>query len=203
MNALLVATFVATSVVLIVVPGPNVMVIVSTSFAHGAKRGLLTVLGTSSAMIIQLLIAAFSTAWLVESITEGFVWLKWFGVAYLIFLGMSHLTKLYNKNDYIQISSCSSFARGFFVSLTNPKTILFFSAFLPQFVSPGGDYKTQILVLSCIFLMLATFFDGLYALLSGYASGLIQGQRAIKVQHGVSGILFIVLGAWLATLRKA
>ena len=203
MDALLISTFAATSAILILVPGPNVIAIVSTSITYGTKRGLLTVLGTSSAMIVQLFIAAFGTVWFVESVTEGFVWLKWLGVVYLIFLGMSHLAKLHNNRVAIQISSSSSFARGFIVSLTNPKTILFFSAFLPQFISPVGDYKSQIMALSFIFLMLATFFDGLYAICSGYVCGLIQGRSAVKVQHGISAMLYLVLGAWLATLRKA
>jgi threonine/homoserine/homoserine lactone efflux protein len=83
--------FLVASFILIVVPGPNVLVIMSTSLAHGARRGLQTVLGTSSAMIIQLLVAALGTAWFVESMSEGFAWVRWLGVCYLAYLGFSHI----------------------------------------------------------------------------------------------------------------
>jgi len=204
MNALQATTFLASSVVLIVVPGPNVLVIVSTSICDGPKQALWTVLGTSSAMTIQLLIAAIGTGWFVEFISNGFSRLKWVGVVYLIYLGIYHLTKLYsdnNSNDAVK--GGSAFTRGFLVSLTNPKTIIFFSAFLPQFVSPDSDYTYQIIFLSLLFLAVATFFDSLYAILAGHVKGIFRGNRAGKLQHGVSGLLFLLIGVWLIVLRKA
>lgn len=80
MDSLLFFTFIITSVALIVIPGPNVLVVVSTSISFGTKRGIQTVLGTSSAMIVQLLIAAISTTWFVNSVSEGFEWIRWLGI---------------------------------------------------------------------------------------------------------------------------
>ncbi len=205
MEPLLFTTFVIASVALIVIPGPNVLVVISTSISHGTKRGLQTVLGTSSAMAIQLIIAALGTTWLVASIAEGFEWLRWLGVAYLMYLGVTHLSSLINKknDEKAQATGKGTFGRGFIVSLTNPKTILFFGAFLPQFVSPNGVYMNQVIILSITFLVLATLLDGLYAMIAGRLRGLIQGPRVQKVQNGVSGLLFLGAGAWLAAMRKS
>lgn len=80
------ALFVLVSLGLIIVPGPNVIVIITTSVVHGRSRGMQTVAGTSAAMIIQLMVAALGTAWFVTAISEGLRWLKWLGVAYLLYL---------------------------------------------------------------------------------------------------------------------
>ncbi|MDH5632690.1 MAG: LysE family translocator [Gammaproteobacteria bacterium] len=198
-------SFIIASVVLIIIPGPNVLVIVSTSVAHGAGRGLQTVAGTSSAMVVQLLVAALGTSWVVRSVSEGFSWLRWLGVVYLVYLGASHLVRLFKSADteYVPETGRGTFARGFAVSLTNPKTILFFSAFLPQFVSSDEAYLGQIMLLSVTFLVLATVLDSLYALLAGRLGGLARASFAQRVQHGVSGVLYLAAGAWLAALRRS
>lgn len=121
--------FILVSVGIIIVPGPNVLVIVSTCISHGRSRGLQTVAGTSAAMLVQLLISAFGTSWFISQLAFGFLWLKWIGVAYLCYLGVNHLINAVKKTDAQEVTGLGSFQRGFWVSLTNPKTILFFSAF--------------------------------------------------------------------------
>jgi len=203
MESFLFVTFIFTAIAVIVMPGPNVLVIISTSISHGTKRGLQTVLGTSSAMIIQLVVAALGTTMFVESISTGFELLRWFGVAYLIYLGMSQLFSLVQKTcDKPQVTGKATFRRGFIVSLTNPKTILFFSAFLPQFVSPNGEYINQIIIFSTTFLILATMLDSLYAILAGRIRGVLQGDRIQKTQKVLSGILYLGAGTWLAAMRR-
>ncbi len=198
-------TFILTAMALIALPGPNVLVIVSTSLSHGTKRGLQTVLGTSSAMVLQLMIASMSTLWFVETMTGGFLWLRWLGTAYLLYLGALHLIDalLHKENCHAQVLSASgSFRRGFFVSLMNPKTILFFGAFLPQFVSSNGNYMHQIIVLSATFLALATCMDSMYATLAGHFRTYLQNRRSHNIQTGVTGILYLGAGVWLGLLRK-
>jgi len=205
MDTLLFTTFVITSLALIVIPGPNVLVIVSTSITHGAKRGLQTVFGTSSAMVIQLIIAATGTSWLVSSLTDGLTWLRWLGVAYLIYLGVIQLSRMTisKRTERPSVTGKGSFGRGFVVSLTNPKTILFFGAFLPQFVSANSGYLNQVIVLSITFLVLATLLDSLYALMAGRLGALLQGPQIEKIQQGVSGLLYLGAGALLATMRRS
>lgn len=199
MDNLLYIGFVLTSIALIIVPGPNVLVITSTSISHGTKRGLQTVLGTSLAMVFQLFIAASGTAWVVASINQGFYILKWLGIAYLLYLGISYLAGFSSSKQGPDISASAMFTRGFVVSLTNPKTILFFSAFLPQFAIPSGDYVAQIFILSITFLALAMILDSLYAILAGRVGRFIQGK---KTHNRFSGLLYTGAAIWLASLKK-
>lgn len=193
-------SFIVVSIGVIVMPGPNVLVVVSTSISHGKLRGLQTVVGTSAAMAIQLFIAAAGTAWFVATLTEGFFWLKWVGVAYLLYLGTKQLRYTASKTQP-QISAFSSFHRGFWVSLSNPKTILFFGAFLPQFTVPSQPYISQILSLSAIFWLLAIVLDSGYALLSHKLGALLKSKTLTKHQNRASGLLYLGAGATLAATK--
>ncbi len=194
--------FILLSAGLIIMPGPNVLAIVSTSIAHGRVRGLQTVAGTSLAMLLQLAIAAVGTAWFVEALSSGFLVLKWFGVAWLLYLGLRHLRAALQQREVPPLSALDSVQRGFWVSLTNPKTILFFGAFLPQFVSPEAAYLPQMLFLSAIFWGMAVVSDASYALLSGWLvarlGSLVRGRRLPRVQNGVSAVIYLGASAALA-----
>lgn len=204
MDATLFISFVLVSVALIVVPGPNVLVIVSTSLAHGKTRGLQTVAGTTLAMALQLLIAGIGTAWFVQRLVEGFYYLKWIGVLYLIYLACVHIRQalLAHETTPINITASATFARGFLVSATNPKTILFFSAFLPQFIHSSENYVQQISLLSLTFLLLAAALDSCYALLSARLRPLLLKRNMTRIQNGLSGLLYIGASAWLAATRR-
>ena len=196
-------TFVLVSIGLIIIPGPNVLIVVSTSIIGGKGRGLLTVAGTSAAMAIQLMIAAVGTAWFVAALTEGFLWLKWVGVAYLVYLGIEHLLKAAKEShNSHQVTALSSFQRGFWVSLTNPKTILFFSAFLPQFTVASAAYLPQVALLSITFWLLAIILDSGYALLSNKLLHLLKRKGLEKYQNGASGVLYLGAGAILAASKN-
>lgn len=187
---------------LIVIPGPNVIVIVTTSIVHGKVRGLQSVAGTSCAMLVQLLVAALGTAWFVTAVSEGLEWLKWVGVAYLLVLGMKQLRASFSGKTPGSISALGSFQRGFWVSLTNPKTIFFFSAFLPQFVSGQQPYLAQIALLSAIFWLLAVVLDSMYALLSGKLATVFRSATSSRFVGIFSGSLFIGAGATLAAVGR-
>jgi len=204
MDTTLFVSFVAVSIALIAIPGPNVLVIVSTGITHGRLRGLQTVAGTTLAMAIQLVVAAFATAWFVSQLAAGFYYLKWLGAMYLLYLAALHLKQALAKDvATLILSATATFARGFWVSLSNPKTIVFFGAFLPQFVSPGEAYLLQIGILSFTFLLLAALLDSCYALLSGRLQTLIQQRNLSKLQNGVSAVLLFGASAWLATTRRS
>jgi homoserine/homoserine lactone efflux protein len=139
--------FVAASLALALMPGPNVAVIVSNSVAYGSRYGLLTVAGTTSAMVPQLLVVTLGLAGVLTFMSHWFEVLRWIGVAYLIYLGVEALrappanlgaTKAEPK------SIRAIYFKGALVSLTNPKTLLFFGAFLPQFVDAKGDAFAQL-----------------------------------------------------------
>ena len=187
---------------LIILPGPNVMVIVTTSLVHGKVRGLQAVAGTSCAMIVQLLVAALGTAWFVAAVSEGLTWLNWLGVAYLFYLGYKQIRASLGHTKSLPLTAAGSFQRGFWVSLTNPKTIFFFSAFLPQFVSGQENYFANIALLSGIFWMMAVVLDSTYALLGSVLASALKSGRNQKLFGLFSGGLFMGAGVALAAIGR-
>src|SRR5271154_5183831 len=130
--------FAAAVTVLMLIPGPNVALITANSLAYGPKYGFLTVAGTSSAMVVQLGLTALGMTEILGTLGVWFEWLRWIGVVYLIGLGIAQwratpidLTKARPEPK----SARAIFTRALLVSLTNPKTLLFYGAFFPQFVT--------------------------------------------------------------------
>lgn len=195
-------SFLLVSAVIIAIPGPNVILIVSTTLASGKRSGLQTIAGTTLAMIVQLSIAALGTTLLLATLSQGLVWLKWCGVAYLLFLSANSFHAFYTHKKSERVSAIASMQRGFWVALTNPKTILFFSAFLPQFASPESAYLPQITILSASFLLLAIVMDSCYVLLAARLKWLLDSKDIDRITNGVSGTLFIGAGGLLAATNR-
>lgn len=191
-------SFLLISIPFILSPGPNVVVIISTSLATGTRRGLQTVAGIWLAMIIQLFIAAVGTSWLLSVLAEGLMWIKWAGVAYLAYLGAMGIYRYITHNCTVAATATGSFQRGFWISLTNPKTILFFSAFLPQFVTDSSLYMQQIALLPVTFLFLALILDSSYALLAGRLRWMLVQKNFDRIQNGISGTLYLLASGLLA-----
>lgn len=195
-------SFLLVSAAFIAVPGPNILVIVSTSLVAGKLRGMQAVVGTTLAMVVQLTVAALGTTLLLATLSRGLIWLKWCGVAYLLFLGLNSLYAFYTHRKARQPSATASIQRGFWVSLTNPKTILFFSAFLPQFASPDAAYLPQIATLSVCFLLLAVIIDMSYALLAAKAKWLLTSRDIDRASNGLSGAFYLGAGGLLASSSR-
>ena len=198
--------FVLATTLLILMPGPVWTLTVANSLAYGTRHGLRTVVGTSSATAILLVVGGFGMASAFLLLAEWFEWLRWIGAAYLVFLG----TQLWRakpvclSDDAIKAGSKKSvFWQGFFVSFTNPKTILFYAAFFPQFMDPTRDPGLQLLILSVTFLIIATFFDSCVALLCGRLQPYLNNARRGRVRNRVTGSLLIGTGLALAFARKA
>ena len=166
--------FVLASAVLILIPGPNVTSLVANSLAYGARRALATLAGTSSAIARQLVITALGMTSLMLVLATWFEWLRWAGVLYLVYLGVQQWRApavALEDVDPRAVASRALFWRGFLVSATNPKTLLFYAAFFPQFVDPASAPLAQLLLMSATFLALATLLDGGYVLLAGRLVG--------------------------------
>lgn len=198
------AAFIVLSLVFIAIPGPNILVIVATSLGNGRRRGLQTVAGTSLAMIVQLVVAALATSSLLNLLNEGLLWLKWLGVCYLLYLAIKSLYRCWQPTADDAVSAAGSFQRGFLVSLTNPKTIFFFSAFLPQFVSSAEHYLLQISLLSSCFWLLAVICDSAYAVLASKLKWLVDAHQArvARIQNGLTGALYLAASGMLASSHK-
>ena len=197
--------FVLASAVLILIPGPNVTLLVANSLAYGARRALATLAGTSTAIALQLAITVLGMTSLMAVLAAWFEWLRWAGVLYLVWLGAQQWRAppvALEDVDRGRSRSRTLFWRGFLVSATNPKTLLFYAAFLPQFVDPARAPLAQLLLMSATFLALATLLDGGYDLLSGRLRRLFRGQRRARLRNRLTGSLLIGAGLGLALARR-
>ncbi|MEM1264254.1 MAG: LysE family translocator [Pseudomonadota bacterium] len=198
-------SFVVVSAALIVVPGPNVLLVIATSLTHGRASGFATIAGSLLAMSIQLVVAVIGTSWLAAQLADAFAVIKWLGVVYLVCLGAQRWrVALSSAGDetITAIRKRGSFWRGFFVALTNPKTIVFFGAFLPQFTAPSVPLGPQLATLALTFIALALVLDSMYAILAGGLRHWVQRPTVRRLFEGAAGTLFIGSGVGLAFTRR-
>ena len=195
--------FILATTILILIPGPNVSLIVGNSIAHGTRYGLLTVLGTSSAVVVQLAFTSLGLAATLDLLAAWFEWIRWLGVAYLLYLGIRQWFAAPVDLTHIRPQPRSVRAivlRGFLISLTNPKTLLFYSAFFPQFIAPAAPVAPQVTLLSVTYLAIAVGLDSGWALLAGR----VRGALAIRprLRNRLSGGCLIGAGIGLAFARR-
>lgn len=203
MSLSLYLAFCAATTVLILIPGPNVSLIVANAIAYGTRFGLLTVAGTGSAMVVQLLLTTLGMTAVMTALAGWFDTLRWLGVGYLVWLGLR--AWLAPPTDLTQTapqpkSSRAIYVRGFLVSLTNPKTLLFYGAFFQQFLDRAGDVEAQIVLLSVSFLVLGVTLDGVWALAAGRARRVL-GMHG-RVRNRLTGALLMGAGLGLALARR-
>ena len=187
--------FVASSLTLLLVPGPAVLFIVARSSSQGARAGLVSVLGVHSASAVHVLAAVAGLSAVVVASAVAFTALKIVGGVYLIYLGMKSIRssrRLTELTPPIIKPERRLFAEAFTVNLLNPKVAIFFLAFLPQFVSRAhGAVWSQTLVLGLIYIGLGLCSDGMYALLGSRIGAKLEGHvaklRALRYAEG--GIL--------------
>ena len=197
------AAFVLAVAILILIPGPNVALIVANSVAYGTRFGLLTVAGTGSGMVLALGLTGLGMTAVLGTVAVWFGWIRWIGVAYLIYLGLKQwrapttdLTKVKPQPK----SPREIFWRGFLVSLANPKTLLFYGAFFPQFIRVDRNLTTQIVILSVTFVVVAVVLDGAWAVVAGRARGVLAARA--RLRNRLSGSLLIGAGLGLALVRQ-
>ncbi len=184
---------------LLLVPGPAVMYIVTRSAAHGRKAGFASVLGVEVASLIHSMAAALGLSALLLASALAFQVVKYAGAAYLVYLGIRTLLSRDEEGSGTVNGDAKLgqlFAKGLVVNLLNPKTALFFYAFLPQFVDPGkGAVQAQIFMLGILFALLATCTDGLYSLLaSSVGKMLFKSTRIRRARRYVSAGIYMALG---------
>jgi threonine/homoserine/homoserine lactone efflux protein len=202
MDMQLYLAFVAATVVLALIPGPNVAVIVANSVAYGAQFGLLTVAGTSTAIMIQLAVSGLGMSAVLGTLGGWFEWLRWIGAAYLVYLGIAQwraVTIDLAATAPQPKSPRAIYGRGLLVALTNPKTLLFYGAFFPQFVTPGDTQTSQLMLLLTTCLVVAVVIDSGWALLAARVRHLFAAHG--RLRHRLSGGLLIGAGLGLALAR--
>lgn len=191
--------FLAASLALLLTPGPAVLYIVTRSVDQGRRAGLVSVLGIETGNLFHAVAAALGLSAILMSSALAFEVVKYLGAAYLIYIGIRKLLTPVHA-EAVTIDTERSlrhiYTQGAVVAVLNPKTALFFLAFLPQFVEPArGQVTLQTLLLGLIFVTMAVFTDGGYALLSGTAGSWLKTSRwYLRFQRYVAGTIYIGLG---------
>ncbi len=197
--------FLVIATVLIVVPGPSVLFVVTRSLTLGSRAGLATVVGNAAGVYVQVVAVAFGIGALVEQSIHVFTAIKLIGAAYLVYLGVQ--TFRHRRSLLAALGAPVErkllrriFGDAFLVGIFNPKVIVFFMAILPQFVDrSAGAVPLQLLTLGAIFCLIALVCDSVWALAAGAArSWLVGSPRRLEAIGGTGGVVMIGLGAGLA-----
>lgn len=203
-------TFAATAFLLIVVPGPSVMFVVSRGVALGRRAAVLTVVGNASGAYTQVLLVAAGLGALVQRSIAVYTVVKLVGAGYLVYLGVQafrHRRRLHLTAGEEQPARSNRrlLLDGYVVGVANPKVIVFFAAILTQFVDPdGGPVPLQMAVLGLIFVLIALVSDGAWGLMAGTARGwLVRSPRRLATVGGTGGLVTIGLGVRLAVSGRA
>lgn len=197
-------TFALAAAVLIAVPGPSVLFVIGRSLALGRKGGLLSVLGNALGMIPQIVAVALGVGVALAQSVLLFTVVKFAGAAYLVFLGIQAIRHRGRSTTAADPSRSASTFRvlreGFIVGATNPKSLVFFVAVLPQFVEyTSGAIPLQLAILGAVFLLIALVSDSIWALVAGTArQWFARSPRRISTLSTAGGAMMIALGGTLA-----
>jgi threonine/homoserine/homoserine lactone efflux protein len=198
--------FVAASAVLLIIPGPTILTVISYSMSDGRRANVPLIaavaLGDSTALVVSLLglgaLLATSAFW--------FTVVKWVGGLYLLYLGIrlmrAGITSTEMATPAAPASRWRLFANTYLVTALNPKGIVFFVAFLPQFISPAADVTRQMWVLAVTFVAMAALNATLYAVFAGSARKLLSSPRAQRRFNLTGGSLLSAAGLWALMARR-
>ena len=196
------AAFTAASTVLLIIPGPTVLLVVSYALGQGWRTALPMAVGVALGDFTAMTLSMLGLGALLAASATLFTLLKWVGAAYLIYLGV----KLWRAGGALEaaprtdaVSAGRMLGHAWLVTALNPKSITFFVAFLPAFLDPQADFLTQMLVFETTFLLLAFANAFGYALVAARAHGFVSNPRAIGVINKVGGGLLIGAGAATVT----
>jgi threonine/homoserine/homoserine lactone efflux protein len=203
-----IALFCLASVALAVVPGPAVTYIVTHSIDKGRRAGLVSALGIASGGLVHVVAATVGLSALIASSATAFTTVKLIGAAYLVAVG---IRRILSSDEDGEIQSVPAphrelYVQGVVVNVLNPKTALFFLAFLPQFVDPSrGAIWPQVAFLGILFALIAFASDVSYALLADLLAGKLRrsgGGGGARLRRWLSGGIFVALGVTAATARR-
>jgi len=195
--------FVAACIALALIPGPVVTLLIANGLRHGTRAALINIAGVQTGLAIVIGIVAIGLTSLMATMGYWFDWLRLAGAAYLVWLGIKLIRA---PAEGISADAAPPpprggfFLQGLVVLLSNPKLLIFFGAFLPQFMDMSRDHVSQATLLGVTFMVIAAVTDGIYALLAGRARKFFSSRRARLVSR-ISGGFMIGGGVWLALTR--
>ena len=185
---------------IVVVPGPNIMLVVSDSMNAGFKKGLLTILGIKAGTLVLFGLSMMGLSALLTCFSWLFLFIKWAGACYLVYLGIMQLRSSFKPVDWSDSPRQGNrrlFMKGFLVAATNPKGLLFAGAFFPQFLNPAAPLIPQMAVLCLVFAAVSFVIEIAYAYAGNMASGLFKSDRFRKAGQRMSGAVLIMFGIGL------
>ncbi|TOA24295.1 LysE family translocator [Vibrio parahaemolyticus] len=196
--------FVIACLAINMIPGPDVIYIVSNTMKGKLASGMKAAIGLGIGYFIHTLAACLGLSAIILSSAVAFTAVKWLGAAYLVYLGVQSLLSMWRGESKLVVnesigSNKNIFVQGVIVSVLNPKVALFFLSFLPQFIDTStGSTSTQLLVLGLLFSGLATMCNILYASIGSWVFSRSNSQRYSRALEGVSGVLLIGLAGKVA-----
>ncbi|EGR2703196.1 LysE family translocator [Vibrio parahaemolyticus] len=196
--------FVIACLAINMIPGPDVIYIVSNTMKGKLASGMKAAIGLGIGYFIHTLAACLGLSAIILSSAVAFTAVKWLGAAYLVYLGVQSLLSMWRGESKLVVnesigSNKNIFVQGVIVSVLNPKVALFFLSFLPQFIDTStGSTSTQLLVLGLLFSGLATMCNVLYASIGSWVFSRSNSQRYSRALEGVSGVLLIGLAGKVA-----
>ncbi len=196
--------FVATSVVVLAVPGPTILTMTGYLMVHGRRAATLLVAAVALGDLTAVCVSLFGVGAVIAASSTVFNVLKWAGAMYIAFLGVERLSGrgiMHRSRDESTMTRRQLFARMCGVTLLNPKGVVFYVAFLPQFVEPASEPFRQLLVLAITFVTLAVLNASLYAAGASFVSTRLASGHASRVFDVVSGTLLIAAAAWTMNIH--
>jgi len=203
MSLQLYLAFVAACVVLAIVPGPIVTLLIANGLRHGTRAALINIAGAQAGLAISIGIVAVGLTSMMATMGYWFDWVRFLGAAYLVWIGVKMVRAPgldVSRRDAPPPPKGGFFLQGLVVLLSNPKMLIFFGAFIPQFVDLEKPHLPQVALLGVTFMAVAGATDAIYALLAGRARTLLSTSRTRLVSR-LSGLCMIGGGVWLALTR--
>lgn len=202
MNWHLFSAFVLIAALLYLTPGPIVTLVVATGASRGARAALLTVAGACAGNAVLQGMIALGLSWVLQMSVEVFDYVRWIGAAYLVWLGIVAWRSSSKPAELAQPRGHVYARRGFFVAVTNPKTIAFFTAFLPQFIDPTLPVERQLLVIFVTSILLGGIFDCGWAYAAALGRAWFMKSSRGQLLNRISGLVLIGGGIWLSLTRR-
>ncbi len=200
------SAFAVAMAALCIVPGPAVLLVLSQALSHGTAKAVWSILGITVAGIAWFALSATGIGAVLTASYELFFAIKWVGVAYLIWLGVSTFLRTSRLSMVTPAAGTASagrlFAGGFVLQMANPNVLLFFTAFLPQFLDPHAALLPQIGVLAATTAVIEIVVQLGYAILAGRFRALLTAPRFARITDRVAGTLLIVAGLGMAAMRR-
>ena len=202
MNYQLFTAFLLITLVLVLTPGPIVTLVIATGATRGARAGLITVIGSSVGNALLITCIALGLSLVIQHAAIIFEWLRWVGAAYLVWLGIQAWRHASDTPATVEPRGHVYFRRGFLAAISNPKTIAFFTAFLPQFIDPSLPAGHQLFVMCTVAIVMASCTDAGWAFVAAAGRTFFLRRAGAKWLGRISGLALIGGGVWLSLARR-